>query len=541
MQLEPSRVSVTPPEAGVPEGAAVNEPPPGTLTEGKQALPTSASHRDDVANRLRDAYGAFFVDARAAQLGSPIQASELLVPIEKCAQHREVKLVQPEFRELHIEPLLDQAASLLDRCLADRAQRNALGVEAFRAKLEIDQFLAQEVVLQKEIAAGLYTVPLERAIEDQKAEAAVANSYKNANGEYDRIAQRVNATDAATKQLNARRFMAWLSAMPLKESDLNSGNDASYTLAGVAKNKADHLLDSAATQGEEEILAQYWSMYAHQHTLTGTSEASVHRGASLAKLAAWSLNDIGFRRERADIARTAAYQKIRAMADPGGALNYLEQIHAIEERFAADLAEVSARLQAVERGMAIVFDYREKLPAVGTPHYLDNLVLWVRRAVSFLVRFSRIDQNYVLPISLRVATGEGWKPGRRLGRWRFTVGPDAFRDQYHVRLRGLSASVVGGTKDGYWRVTVAPPPVGLMKRLSGDIRINQSSLPICRLGRVGRVFGMYEPEITGINALHNASPIGEWDVAMGGSGSGTDLEDVEDVTLELHLAVRSRG
>ena len=58
-----------------------------------------------------------------------------------------------------MSPLLDEASALLDRALADRLVYGNLGIDYFKTKLEILEFLRLDAIHTEERAAQVYEVP----------------------------------------------------------------------------------------------------------------------------------------------------------------------------------------------------------------------------------------------------------------------------------------------------------------------------------------------------------------------------------------------
>jgi len=167
--------------------------------------------------------------------------------------------------------------------------------------------------------------------------------------------------------------------------------------------------------------------------------------------------------------------------------------------------------------------------------------------MSWLVCFSQLDQNYVLPVSVRQFMKEDeWEAGRKIGEWRFEVPESLFPEQRHVRLRGISAVVVMKRVDeddrqGVWLASISAPKESFCRHLSGDmVNLNQSQLPICRIGRISTREGTQEADITGAIALHNASPFGKWSIKLNSySTTRVERHELRDLNLDLHLSVRS--
>jgi hypothetical protein len=507
------------------------------VDKGREKLPRRFTDWDSVRDK---ALSVFQIPTSFKPAATSTYAKSSLYAIEKSFKFSGLPTDQ-DFRSLHVEPLLDQAANLIDRCLVDRAQRDLYLVEWFKLKMELEQFLRLDDVLAREIAAGLYTLPYERAVRESAAENQIAFYYKNAMEQINRISARQSSDDSFNKQYGARQLAAWLNAFPLKADGLK-GDDATYGWNTVKKTKPDHLYDAAVQGGLEELYSFYFSIYSQSDALQGTSEASRFRRESFDRLADWSNKDIDFRKERTQIARDIVEQKVYQTTLQDGVLNYLEKAQPIEARFQLDFREALARLVAVRQGMKELYGYSADFPVEGSTAYFDAVVLWIREAINWLVRFSRLEQNYVLPISLKNLKKKRLAERKDGDNWTFTISEDLFPNQRHVRLRGLGAAVVrdDGAK-GLWQMEITLPKDSSTRHLSGTaVKIDQARVPQCYLGRVVDRSSYRDAEITGINALHNASPFGSWKLAMSHQSTlGTKSSSLDDVQIDLHLAVRT--
>jgi hypothetical protein len=68
-----------------------------------------------------------------------------------------------DFHYLHVEALLDQAASLLEHCASARSQRDLIQIEKWKLQLELDQFFRLDQVHELERHAGLTSAPSSKA------------------------------------------------------------------------------------------------------------------------------------------------------------------------------------------------------------------------------------------------------------------------------------------------------------------------------------------------------------------------------------------
>lgn len=536
---------ITPQASTAPDRRAVSE--------GRKPL---SARRKDLAAIKAKAVELYGVPAAGFASLAPIDAGFKFAPLDS----------DSELHYLQVESLLSHAADLLGRCLESRRERDLLQIEKWKLQLELDQFLRTEAIHERELESGVDTLPYERAFLDGSAEHSLAELHNEAETQIKDLTHYL-VQSGFNKRMAAHELTTWLSAYPLKDTGLN-GDDAAYTFDGKLKSKPDHLFEAAQIEADEAAWEQIYNLAAQQYTSAAASEAARQRKESLNLLTNYSLADIGFRREKSQIVRDAAWEKAYQSQSPGGLLNYAERIAPAELRFNTDFREAIACLTAAGRGLQEVYGYTVPLPKEGTAGYFDEALIWARKAQNRMAQLSRLDQHYVLAVSLKDLTKGGWEAGRSAAEWSFDLPDDVFKGQSNVRLRGIGIAVVGakqgaaslvtpaaapkkGSKaaapppeppkpQGYWAARVSVPQTATIKSPAGTNReLDQKALPVCFLGRVSDA-DTSEPEITGNNILHNASPIGkQWKIALSPkSTGGTATDTLEDVQLYLQVAVR---
>lgn len=338
--------------------------------------------------------------------------------------------------------------------------------------------------------------------------------------------------------MNGRILASWLSGYPLKTDGLK-GDNATYTYGNVTKIKPDHLYDAAKDESSEEVDNFLFNTYSQWDSLRGTMLSSRYRHRSLDAQKDWDSKDIDFRRERTKVVRDIAEEKVRQASIPGGTLNYKEKIEAINSRIDYDYREAIARLKVVQEGLAKLHGYDDPLPSFVE---FDAIVLWVRRALNFVIRFTRVEQNYILPISLhqlkerRLATETNHKT-----EWTFKLEENHFPHQSHIRLRGVGLAVIGSNLRGIWQAVLRAPIESFCRFSNGaKSELSQSDVPPVFLGKVAERTAFRDPDVAGINALFNASPLNDWTLTVSErSTEGMKISDVDDIQIELHLAIRT--
>lgn len=465
-----------------------------------------------------------------------------------------------DFRFWHVEALINQAADLLDRCLRERAAWEENVSRAFELRLVVEEFAQLDKIHEQEILAGYYTLAYKGSCNEALAEASTKAGSAYAKYILDLVNKYYYSESEIVRQSAFSQLAAWVSHYATYKED-HKTDLLQCIWNGVGKSIPDHLHDSATGMSYHQLLVQQLLYLMESEGRGKAADASDFRRRAKQHKADWDFKDAAFRRSRTQVGRDLADLRAKAYSQAGGALNYWERLGPIRERFNRDFRDALARILSADEGMRKIYGYGTPMNLKLRSAYagktdfelLDLAVAYVRDVISWLVRFSQLDQNYVFPISLRRTLGKDtWETGGKEGAWRLVLTEAHFPQQVHIRLRGVSAFCVPdddsplnpwqAKNDGLWQMDVTAPVSGRVTHLSGStIQLDQSLVPPCRLGRVGRRRPVHDTEINGIQALHNVSPVGEWTVRCSKfSTSGSKLDDLDDIVIELHLAVRYR-
>jgi hypothetical protein len=444
-------------------------------------------------------------------------------------------LVEPsdQFRYHQVEQLLSQTSTLLERGIASRMEWQSLGEKSIATWLELKEFSDLELIHADETAAGYYAMQPEQSSAAEHAEEYLQIAFSNVATALD------NELSGPAGELNNTR--------------LNTLVTSSQTAnAGVDKDAIQDLTWHSFYLARDEASNQQ-SNYLRQ------ADASKIRVDAAKSKSLYDLADACFRRRRTEAARRINAYKAGAYAGPNSAFNYEERRRVIQTRFQADFTDAMLRLATLSKGLSQIYGYKLPLGASSTP--FDDALLAVRAAMEWLVRFSGLEQNYILPVSLESLSSNDWNAGLSddgcRGYWQFIIPPEYFPDQAHVRLRGISAIVDAEGDTPLFQCALRVPEAGAIKFLDGSSHsLQQADLPTVRIGRVLKRDSMRPADIVGTLSLHNVSPIGQWKMAVTSSRRPIKLSDplnprqptssifsgtgkLKDVILNLHLAVRN--
>jgi hypothetical protein len=449
-----------------------------------------------------------------------------------------------DFIYLHVEPLLDQAADLLDRGIRERAQWDDLAAKAATLGLEIAEYKALDAIHTEEEKQGFYNNDWLEAQGEIDAAEATRSALVTAE-QYQRSAVTGIQTDY-NAAYNANRKAAFVNGLvaysfgdaPFKGYQNHTWDGVGYTVSALSIQAAEVLSDYAYTQA-------YNSNQSQTYSLTATIEGIKRKQPYTSAINQWNYKNITFRKQRTIASRNIQDVKARAATDPDGLLNYAKRLPAIQKRFQADFRNALARLKSAEQGMIKLFGYDVALPTnAASISYFDDCLNWTRDAVHWLIRFARREQSTVVVVSLRQLVGLGWVDALLDGKLEFSMNEDQFGGASCVRLRGVALHLVRAAKTAephrLMRARVHVPKTARVRRQDGTlIDIDQSELPPCHFGRLDARNAVRVPDIFGSASLHNASPLGDWMVELlGFVGEGASVTDLDDIELDVHVGFR---
>lgn len=453
------------------------------------------------------------------------------------------------FSELHIEPLIDQAADLLDRAVRDRATYDELGAKWMSMWLELQAFEALQELRKQEGLNGFYSVANEEAAAEYKAALTNVQGLSTLAGYLHSVDTVYFDSTAINDVMLAADRAAWLSGQsPTLLPDGSSPQASTLAYPNDAANPAtasQHARIAADIETSQRIGLQDSSLKAQALQLQSAADVAKVRSAGQLARAKWEFAKDSFSRQRADIEALFHVYEQNAATAPNGLLNYSKRLDSLRQRFTLDFRNALARLERVRAGMALVYGYDVPLPADPSDiNYFDDCLLWTRTAIDWLVRFSRRDQGIVMPVSIKKLMGESaFKNALAARKFTFNLPAEAlWKSRFtHVRMRGISATVEGSGDEHLWRLWIELPASSTVQHLSGNVVPLAQVVPACQLARVTGRSAVRDPDVGGISALHNASPAGDWTIRLPHSFAYADPDpsELDDIVLHLHLAFRS--
>jgi hypothetical protein len=395
------------------------------------------------------------------------------------------------FRHWHVEPLLNQAADLIDRCKDELKLYNSLWISEEQLKMEIDE-LEAEIKLEKE-RLQLYERDLLMAKERN-------SFYTNSIPNFEKMQKEA-------------------------QNGYDKEEEGDHKGSGWAK----------AGQNKAEVKQRRY-----QHDLD--SRLNV-------KQVAWAESDRKyFEGKLAQKEKLLARKK--ELTDDFNALGFLMQKKLAFQRLEIYYKDTADRAFAASEGLIKIYNYDSPLEINSDINYneaVNYLAKWISKGIAWLVAYGQLDQSFTKSFSLLgVVSSEDRNRFRTSTQSCLLTGKianDLFNGHENVRLRGISATIIGKAGAIPWTLEVKFPVKAFYARAQQNFLVDQSALPSCFLGRVENRIAARAPEICGQISLINASPLGDytapgvyWSFKIDRPASGDEkFADIKDILIELNL------
>lgn len=442
------------------------------------------------------------------------------------------------FAKNNVEVLLDQASNLLNRALQDRMEWDSLSINLFSLGIEIGQFIEYDEIHYKETAAGFY----DQAVNDK--------------------------TNALNIDKQAKDKLQYLYDLFSQMSTDRWSTDEMNTIANLHAQISE--LENAGNHGPQIkpltlTLAQYrlaidyvYNMLQQEGLATSLEQTKMRVDNDNSKLN-WETANRDFRQQRTEVERKYEYIKLLSLQAEDGVLNYTKRIAPLKERFQNDFSEALLRMTAAADGLKEIYGYTTALPKDDNePDYFDRCIVWVRQAINFIIKFSRFDQSYVVPISIKklylnagkTAEADNWDKAIEAGVLKFMLTVNNFPDTSFVRIKGISIFFQLGelNKHSFQHIShfngalsayITPPPNSYYNHNGNSVSVNQAYVPNLRLNRLATRDFIRPPEIGGASLYANLSPIGDWQIELPQIKQEqiNTLFAIEDIIMDLYITV----
>jgi hypothetical protein len=445
------------------------------------------------------------------------------------------------FRPQDVEPLLDQASIILEKALSDRNRWQSAGEKYANLKLDIYNSSRLDAISLGEEQDGRFDVDHFVAEGQQNANQAKHQAAIDQKAEVDALVE-ILSGDKKSASVQRAVITEYIRAMYSTEFDKQvKYPNGGFTTADKIAN-ADQTLTQA--QATEELDKEGHTAAASSKQLAGDIAGLEAVQNGVQKQAEWAGKNAGYLRQRADAARQTLRMKI-ALAATTALLDFEKQMDSARNMYLEGVWDAYVRLQAVNTGISRYYNYaspnKDPLPEfTDDPASFDAILAWTRRVARWLAAFTRRSNNYVYTISVKQRTGDAWQRGANEASWKFDLPSTAFdAKERHVRIRGVTAWAEND-KGKVWQVILKPPANTQVYYESGaKSPIFEQDAPSCRVSKVVSRGKVVIPEVSGLTALYNASPIGTWTIDARLATSPQEIPRTlpDDIELDLYLSV----
>src|ERR1035437_7447755 len=149
------------------------------------------------------------------------------------------------FRYQFVELLLDQAADLLERALANRREWNLLAARSFEVAADIQQYFELDKIHQEETAAGFYTNDSAEALNDSANQKIALESAMELASFILFILNTHFNIGTINDTLDAAKLQSWLAHLATYDTEAK-GNIMSYSWGVIPPTQAQNLAINAA-------------------------------------------------------------------------------------------------------------------------------------------------------------------------------------------------------------------------------------------------------------------------------------------------------
>lgn len=431
-----------------------------------------------------------------------------------------------------VESLLNQAADLLDRTLADRNEFDDKAIKLFYLALELEEFDKLDQVLQKQIEAGLYRMEIGKAETDFDVQAIAQEKLATSEVQMEKLVKEQFSIKSIEQQQDSLRRMnhagyfysGYVADPPgtnLGHHPVNFGNELASVRDHVNRGALELNLFNMSVQKD---LNEIQLRSIQSNTAAATSQKRYYSD----KLG-FEEKNLTLKLERDHTIRMTYVYKLNSLFQENGILNYLKRLIPLRERFENDFIQAYSRLQSAAIGVQTIYQFLDPLPmptSNGVP-FFDNCIVWARKAINHINQISQNQVRDEITISIRsLLTKDSFAKGMEDGHWELELNSTFFKNKYQIRILGVSLSLVGLHKnyfepynlDGCFKAELKLPVRAIYTYKDGtEKELNLSGYPKIPHLSIGAVYSLestHKAEVIGAEIAGNLSPIGKWELFL---------------------------
>lgn len=506
------------------------------------------------------------------------------------------KVDDPQYSPLRVEPLLDQSIDILERALRLRAEYDALAVKLFDAQSDVDNLKRENDVQKDEDDSGYNKLPFQQSSADVTAAENYIDPVAPANDPIGDVSNDIYTKATSLKAVTQfiEQFRAQLEWAASREAGAMRGPfTADETANKTITTEAFWPMPYPPAQGNPNIpraldwLAQVSADYQqkcadtldlarayialHQATTQlGTKSGDPTQATGLYAKQLMDQKSAAYKVQRRQNLATQWQDKLDAIADANGPLNFQSAMVPLAARYGSDFGDAVSRVTQAAIGLQKLYRYdltQNPLPLYDPDHLgtisigpqqgndhlpgprFDQWIIWVRNAVNWLIRFKQTDQQIVVPVSVKTVIKDDWKNFKSGTITTLPLDPlpnvpDSLRN---VRLRGISvfASFSSDADPAGPLQVIVTPPSSSFCIYQDDPTATHQPIPSqdkvrpCFAGRVLPRSVPQTSDLLGADDLYNAGPYGNWMIQM--LSPKDAVGDLQDVEIDLLLVVQILG
>jgi hypothetical protein len=210
---------------------------------------------------------------------------------------------------------------------------------------------------------------------------------------------------------------------------------------------------------------------------------------------------------------------------PGNAHNYSQRFDRIRKLFESDIVSAYQRAMAAAVGLSKLFDYSDPLPSPNGSDFLDDFVIWTRKAMRAVNQIGESEIEIVRYIRIDAVPVGAFDHD-------FT---DVFAGMKYVRLRDLSVSFCGADADVTTTVPRANASFPVVMVLDGA---QLGPRPVIALPGVNAFGAQRQTQTVSGGAVYNIDPRGNWSIRMSATGVTTNNTAISRDTWVTGLVIQ---
>ncbi len=527
----------------------VQKPPTSAQTNSSTlAQPTLPAAPEVAANPIRDRDLKSF-QAEADKLAKGLKEKRSLLRslpdlrIERKFTFRSASAF--DFPAVRCDLLAAEAAALIASCISIRKEWETVFEAANSFLTDLDRFAKMDAIFQLQEANGYYELDYAISQGDLTANTQLLPLLANATS----VLQQIHDRNVAGwyEQSGWMQLVGWLSHIS------GYGSSGNATAAVIWNNVQDSVISychkAATALADIQITNLVWQLQADIYARKAQLESLRAKQPALQAKAIWDWKNKTFRQQQNNAIRDIYAEKQRLVSEADGPLNFVERLNRLQLVFDQTLSDALSRFNAIRLGFSSVFGIDSPIPldvaaainSPGTPQpssgLLDSAMQWLEELGRLHSRLMHSEQIYSVCFSIRDLLSESkWDEFKSKRAIKLTIPSGLFPGQFNVRLRALSLSTKGLTGTCFASVRI-PSSSYFVHSDNTRKPCDQSFVRPVRNFRVLPMDGARSPERFGLNAVHNCSPFGNWQIDLAEHvASGEQFSDLSDLFLELVVA-----